>query len=382
MASTARSSATRPERANALRLAIGAALAYLAISLVIAMAQGGNAEWFVKLGKNDPAMVQRAREILGHEDVNVPFVDHHDGQYYWLVARDPLLLNPGDMDRYFDSATYRTQRIFYPLTAAPFRLGGEQALLWGLVLSNLIAVGIGTYLTSRLASELRAPPRAGLAFAANPLVLVGVMLDLPDVWALAGLVGAVLAVRRGRWGWALVAGTVTVMSREVMLAAVLGVAVGAVGRPVWARVRLVAVPTVAAGAWFLYTHARMTTGVNVATFVAIPFSGWLDAYLNSWSAYDRWPDFVVALVVLLVTIAVIVRFFRRRTLELWAAAPLAALLPFTHGQVISNSTNSTRTLGASITLLVLDMYANRREVPVRWPRIPGRTPKPALDRSG
>lgn len=363
------------EHARALRLAAGTTLVYALVCLVIATAQGGNAEWFLKLGGNDSPMIEHARELLGHEDVVVPFIDHHDGPYFWLLARDPFLLDPEASDRYFDSATYRSQRIWYPLTAAPFRLGGEQSLLWGLVISNLVAVGIGTYLASRLASELLAPARAGLALAVNPLVLAGVMLDLADVWALTGLLGVVLALRRNRWAWAVGAGAVAVLSREVMLIALASLALGAVGRPVWARVRLVVIPAAVASSWFTYSHLKMSTGEQVATFVGVPFSGWTAAYKYSWSALDRWADFGVALAVLAIAAAVVVRFVSRRTLELWAAVPFCLLLPFTHGQVISNSTNSTRTLGAPLTLLILDLYANRREVPVRWPRLAIRVPR-------
>ena len=174
---------------------------------------GGGAEWFVKFGE-DGAYTPYARDVLG-DDLLVPLEDGHDGQGYWLQARDPLLVDGDRMAATFDRPAYRAQRMLYPTLAAPFRLVGEDAVLWGLVVVNLVAVGFGTLWATRLAQATGAPERAGLAFALNPLIAISLVMDFADALALAGLVGVALAVHRQRWGWAVAAGVAAVLAKDV-----------------------------------------------------------------------------------------------------------------------------------------------------------------------
>ena len=116
-----------------------------------------------------------------------------DGQYFWILARDPFLLNPQEIATWLDRPVYRAQRIGYPAFAAPWRLFGERSLLWGLLLGNIAVVAIGSYLTARLAICLGFPARTALAFAFNPGVIFSTMFDLCDALALAATVGALYA---------------------------------------------------------------------------------------------------------------------------------------------------------------------------------------------
>ena len=45
----------------------------------------------------------------------------HDGQYFFLQANDPWLLNPTEGLEFLDFPTYRAQRMLYPVVAG---LGG------------------------------------------------------------------------------------------------------------------------------------------------------------------------------------------------------------------------------------------------------------------
>ncbi|MEZ5145099.1 MAG: hypothetical protein R2726_21700 [Acidimicrobiales bacterium] len=263
----------RSVRTAASFAAVATAL-YLLVCVAILVSQRGHAEWFTKFGQSNPAVVDEARRLLGR-DVVVAFIDAHDGTCYWSIARDPLLLQPDDLATHLDRPRYRAQRVFYSLLASPFRLGGEEALFFGLVIANLGGVFVGSYLAVRLAQEIVAPTRAGLAFAANPAVIAGVMLDLGDVWAIAALLGTVLNVHRGRWGRAAAFAVVAALSREVMLAGIVALAIGAVGRPVRDRVRLATVPTGVTVAWWIYVGTRFRwVDMRVDEFTLVPFGGW------------------------------------------------------------------------------------------------------------
>src|SRR5688500_11975597 len=133
------------------RPALLAAVAMLVAVVVLALSQGGPA-YFIQLGDASRAL-PFARDVLGR-GVPTPPAAGHDGESFWLLSRDPLLREGEPLAARFDRPTYRAQRIGFPLAAAPWQAGGEHALLWGLVLTNVAAIAAGTYATSRLAMGL------------------------------------------------------------------------------------------------------------------------------------------------------------------------------------------------------------------------------------
>lgn len=87
-------SASTPFTAQTYRAALKWAAVELGIHLVL-VAVGlawaeGKPEWFVHFGREYPAL-PLAKQVLG-PDLLVPHDDGHDGQSFWVVARNPLLL--------------------------------------------------------------------------------------------------------------------------------------------------------------------------------------------------------------------------------------------------------------------------------------------------
>jgi hypothetical protein len=322
-----------------------------------AAAYGGGAEWFVKFGE-DGAYTPYAREVLG-DDLLVPLEDGHDGQGYWLQARDPLLVDGDRMAATFDRPAYRAQRMLYPALAAPFRLLGEDAVLWGLVVVNLVAVGFGTLWATRLALATGAPERAGLAFALNPLIAISLVMDFADALALAALVAVALAVHQRRWGWAVAAGVGAVLAKDVS-----GAALGALVLlwPVAGEVRrrwsLVVVPAVAALGWAVYVRWRLGWPPgDIEEFTPVPLWGYVDAYRRGWSQHGNWGDAVFSVVLLAAAAVVVLRWWRRRTVEMTLALPFALLVPFLTATVTDLAINSFRVIAPALTFLVIDWYA-------------------------
>src|SRR5690242_10452638 len=177
---------------------IGAAVQFGLAAWLMA-GQGGPA-WLIHLGKANPAY-PLARRVIG-PSVPTPLVDGEDGVQFWVQARDPLLLKISDIEPYQDRPPFRSNRVGYPLLAAPWRLGGEHALLWGLLLTNVIGAGVGTWAAARIARNLGGPAWAGLAFALCPGAVIATVLDTADLVATAFLLLTVLAVQEKRWRWA------------------------------------------------------------------------------------------------------------------------------------------------------------------------------------
>ena len=151
------------------------------------------ADWdpsiFVKFPEARPGEVAYGESMLG--EVTPSAGDGHDGKYFFMQAMDPFYLSPDEHASHLDRPRYRAQRMVYPTLASGFGLLPAEATAWSLLLTNLAALGIGTWLTALLAKEIGISPWFGLAFLFNPGVLVATFIDTSEVS------GAVVHVGRG-----------------------------------------------------------------------------------------------------------------------------------------------------------------------------------------
>jgi len=357
MPSAAGSQGDEGSRRAAARVAVVTGLVTLALIGLLATARGG-AGWFVKFG-SESANTGFGREVLG-PDVPVPFDESQDGVQFWLLARDPFLRDAPALEASLDRPAYRAQRIAYPWLAAPWRLGGEQALVWGLVLVNAGALAVGAWFTARLAQLLGGRAEIGYVFALNPASVVSLMLDLSEIVALAGLAAAVYLVRRSNWSTGSAAGAVAVLAKEAALLVLAAVALGARGVPWSRRVALVGLAAVPAAAWWFYVRSRFGGQPwGSQEFTPVPFGGYVEAWDLAWRPARHWGDLAVAVLAVVSAAAVIVRFVRTRTLELWAALPFAVLVPFLSFQVVNRNINLVRAIGPVLLFLLVDVLASR-----------------------
>lgn len=342
-----------------------AILATLALALVVvlmASTQGGPA-YFVQLGEQSRAL-EFAREVLGN-DVPTPLADGHDGESYWLLARDPSLSEGASLAARLDRPVYRAQRIAFPALAAPWRLAGEHALLWGLVITNLIAVGIGTFLTGSLASRLGGSGKVGYAFAANPLVWLALLFDFSDAVALVGLMGAVWALRRRQVGLAGAFGVLAALAKESSLLGMASVALLTRGLSLRERAVLVGPGAVSGALWRLYVinQPGFEAGAQVQEFALAPFSGFVGAWRDGWSPTGEWVAAAMSLSLIPLAAIVLIAWLRRRdSIELCAALPYALFVPFLSAQVLDIPVNSMRAIGPALTLTAVALLVPRLRV--------------------
>lgn len=213
----------------------------------------------------------------------------YDGQYFWALARDPLLLHHSTIAS-FTGAGFRLQRIAYPALAAGLALGHESALPWTLLALNVFIVLAITLAFSTYARRRGWSGWWGLAVGLLPGLQFATMGDMSDALAVAAMLGGLMAWQdERRW----VAGALlglAALAREPMMLAVAAVALdaavrwhsqrdqpGSLRRTVRTAWPTVALPTCLYVAWQVYVHARGPAGTSApGTAFQPPLKGLLD----------------------------------------------------------------------------------------------------------
>ena len=199
---------------------VGAILASLVV-LRVWTAFERDATIFVAFGVDSIEINHYAEGLLGRE-VEKRDGQGHDGKYFFVQANDPLILEPEDNAAVLDRPVYRSQRMLYPLLAGGGGLFSADAIVATLVLINVVALGVGTWVVALLAVRMGGAPWWGLAFVLNLGFISEMNIDGAGVVAAAAAFGAVLMLLDEKLGWAVALLTISVLSREAMLIAVVG----------------------------------------------------------------------------------------------------------------------------------------------------------------
>ena len=172
---------------------------------------------FIAFGKEATANLDYGRALLG-DDVVVREQQGHDGKFFFVLANDPLILDSAADPALLDRPAYRAQRIGYPAIAGAFGTLPPEAIAWGLVIVNVVFLGLGTYATAGLAASYGASPWVGLAFPLSLGMISELYIDGAGIVAQALGVGGVWLADRRRWGWATAAFAAAALAREVLKA--------------------------------------------------------------------------------------------------------------------------------------------------------------------
>lgn len=341
-----------------------------ALVLAVLVGNGGDPAIFIHFGRGG-RFLALAEHDFGPR-VPIPLADGQDGQTFWVLARDPLLLHPHTVLATMDRPAYRAQRIGYPAIASPWGLLGPEGLAWGLVATNLAAVALGAACVTALCLSYGLSPRASLAWSLNPAVVLAVLYDTSDAVALAGLFLVVWAIAVRRWGFAVAGALVAVLAKEPTLAplvAMAGLAGAAFGaRAIRQRVRVVVIPAIAVLGWGIYERTRLGWPPSQIQEFSLPLGGFVEAYRRGWLPTRDLGSALVAIGALGLAIYLVRLWWQDRgDLLLVAALPYALLVPILSGQVLDLPTNSLRAIGAAPTVAAM-AYLKRR------PSTPGAAP--------
>ncbi|MCL4535839.1 MAG: hypothetical protein M1370_11865 [Bacteroidetes bacterium] len=291
--------------------------------------------------------------------------DGYDGQYYYLIARDPFLLHGILPD------AYRRQRILYPLVASLLAAGQPGALSYSLLAVNLMALGATVLLLGALLRQDTAlGPWWALAGGLSAGMVVSIQNDLPDPLALAFSLAALLLYRRHRLRWAAAALALALLSKENAVLFLVALVLMEAAHHRWrgaGTLAASALPYLSYQAMlFAATGQIGLLGSGGGSNLALPLTG-IAAGVAHWR-YDSWPELARSggsvLALMLVALAVPALWSRTGwPPRLYALAALAqvAFALVAGGAIWEGYTSSSRLLIALVPLTILVYGEARRE---------------------
>ena len=346
-------------RSRRVEIAVG--LVALLLALVYASAElapvGWDAAGVIGVGVEDSVRVDYTQSVFERE---IPLTETvgHDGRFFFIQAMDPLLLDPAAHAANLDRPTYRAQRMLYPALAGLAGPAGPEAVAWMMILVNVLAFVVGTLGVARLAASFGLSPWWGLAFAFNPGVRFELDIAGGGVVAFAAIVWGLAFVREGRFPAASLAFSLGVLSREVMLIAVVGAALSTGAGTIKQRLAFVSAPALAAASWWLYIQARagdLASGPAIEE-IGYPMQGFLGA-LDLWQD-NLGIDAVIGVTYLGLAVLMMIRALRRRTLLEMPAAGFGLLALLLSRQVWFRHFDISRALSPLLTLFLLSLGAS------------------------
>ena len=146
----------------------------------------------------------------------------YDGHYSYQIALSLTEAVGLDIDRsqltytYQDErpSAYRYQRILYPLVSWSLALGSPHRVLWTLILVNVIFIGIGTWLTECILTELNTGHWYALVYGLYSGQLVALRSDMNEPLAQALIQFAVWSWVKKRHRWVVLGLAMALFAKE------------------------------------------------------------------------------------------------------------------------------------------------------------------------
>jgi hypothetical protein len=320
---------------------------WLAVALRVLIPSGMDPTIFIAFGEDAPVQTAYARELVG--DVDLRPGGGHDGKYFFAQANDPWYLEPVRNAAVLDRPVYRGQRMLFPMIAGGFGLFPPDVIVWSMLVTNLLAMALGTLLAAKLAASWGVSTWLGLAVPLNIGLLFELQIGGSGILAYTCCLGALSALVSDRTSLASALFAAAALSREVMVVFAMGVFI------LWwldrreLPWRLVITPLVAMVVWDIYLEMRLAgvpgVGDGPKAF-APPFVGMLQAF-RSW--ITRPSDLPLDLAILAVIVAFVPLALRSRMSIAWGALPFIALATILSVNVWREPFDLTRALAPIFT---------------------------------
>jgi hypothetical protein len=317
---------------------------------------------FVTWGDDSSAHTSYVLDRLGSPPTRPSFA--HDGKYFFVQANDPWYLDPHRHAALLDHPVYRAQRMLYPLLASGGGVLPAGFIVWLLLITNVLAMAIGTWIGGKLAVMSGLPSWLGLTVPLNIGILFELEIGGAGIVAYLFCLLGIYSLRRNSVSGAAMWFVAAALTKEVMLAFAVGVFVVRRldrGRACW---RLVTWPALAVVVWHLYVTVRLSglpEARSDAGALSPPFVGILEA-LRFWVTEPRHlliNLLILGIVAMFVPIAV-----RRRSDLAWGALPFVGLSLVLSPLVWRETFDLTRALTPVFTAIPFVVIVPRRDAGV------------------
>lgn len=248
-----------------LRVALlAAALAFSSEALTVHFNYAGNWTGLFCVGERwqQPPDLERPYEF--HDSWG------YDGQFYRLIAHDPLLRR--GYAHYLDDPQYRYSRILIPALAYSLALGDDRFIDYVYIAIMLVFVFVGAYWLAMLAEQQGWPLATGLLFLLVPAVLVGMDRMAIDL-ALAALCVGFAALRKGSAGWLAILACAA-LCRETGLLLIAAACASALWESQFRRAIFAAFTALPALVWLWFEHGRAPASPIVRVSL-VPLAGFI-----------------------------------------------------------------------------------------------------------
>jgi hypothetical protein len=361
---------TAPKSAPVWIVGLVGSMISVAIVLPALIRVGFDPSVFLALGDEKPIQTEYARRLLGDVVTRPNF--GHDGKFFFAQANDPWYLEPERHASVIDRPIYRGQRMLYPMIAGGFGFLPPGAVVWSMLVTNLMAMAVGALLGASLAERMGVSTWLGLAVPLNIGLIFEVGIGGAGVLAYVFCLGAVYALAIERdWVAAFLLGA-GALTREVMVAFAVGSVVLFWLHERRLRWRLVITPLVAMAIWQVYLQLRLAgvSGLGGAPRIfSVPFLGMLEAI-------ESWTGDPIRLILVVAILAAIARFvplaLRSRSPLAWGALPFVALTVVLSVEVWREPFDLSRAFAPVLTALpFLELVSRDRHASLSDDRPPG-----------
>lgn len=151
--------------------------------------------WVISQAGGDPLALARIGTKYGQGLANG--TEGYDGQFIYFIARD---LYPNTVKPYLDVPAYRYQRILLPLMARTISLGNIDFIPWAILMINVIAHGIGTWILALIFKQWRINHWYALVYGGWVGIGLATRLDLPEALAYALVIMSLWAYLKQKHG--------------------------------------------------------------------------------------------------------------------------------------------------------------------------------------
>jgi hypothetical protein len=221
-----------------------------------------------------------------------PASQGYDGQFYYVLAHDPLL-GPGTL-QHLDNPRVRAKRILLPAATYALSLGNPAWLADVYWLIVIMSAGAGAFWVARFAAMSELSEYWGVLFALTPAVLVGIERMTVDGVFAAAIVAACLFHRSGRELPFLAALAAAPLIRETGMLFTAAASFVAWREGGLRRASITAATAIPSIAWSAYVVAR--TEPDPTSWFGLPFSALLARLVTPFAyPYQPWLSHALAL---------------------------------------------------------------------------------------